>query len=128
MLPAVIFPDVELVLTAYLRSALADHGYPAAFVSNRYVGRDVEVWVRRDGGPTLDAVRESARVGVNVFHAGATDQPVSDLARTVSALMRAAANGTPILRVTQSGGPSPIPDMLPRMYMTFDVVVRGTEI
>lgn len=26
--PAIIFPDVELELTGYLRTALAAHGYP----------------------------------------------------------------------------------------------------
>jgi hypothetical protein len=124
----VIFPDVELAVIDYLRPALAANGYPGIRVANSYKGSDVEVWVRRDGGPTLDVVRESARVGVNVFAKGATDQPVSDLARLVSALMRAAADGEPIVRVTETSGPSPIPDTLPRRYLTFDVVVRGTDL
>lgn len=124
----VIFPDVELWAAGYLRAALATHGYPGIKVSNRYGGEAVAVWVRRDGGPVLDQVRESARLGINVFHSGATDQDVSDLARTVSALMRAAADGDPVVRVAQQLGPSPVPDTYPRRYMTFDVTVRGSNL
>lgn len=125
--PPIIFPDVELTLTAALRTALAAHGYPGMFVSNRRETQTSAVWIRRDGGPTLDVVREAARVGVNVF--APTEQAVTDLARTVSALLRAAANGTPILRVVQTSGPSPIADGSgPRRYMTFEVVTRGTEL
>jgi hypothetical protein len=84
------------------------------------------VWVRRDGGPTLDVVREAARLGVNVFDA--TEQKVANLAQTLCALMRIAADGTPIVRVQQTSGPSPIADSTPRRYMTFEVVVRGEEL
>lgn len=124
--PPIIFPDVELELTGYLRTALAAHGYPGVFVSNRRESQATAVWVRRDGGPTLDQVREAARVGVNVF--APTEQTVTDLARTVSALLRAAADGTPVVRVTQTGGPSPIADAGPRRYMTFEVTVRGAAL
>jgi hypothetical protein len=122
----IIFPDVELVLTSKLRAALQANGYPGIFVSNRRETQAQAVWVRRDGGPTLDQVREAARVGVNVFDT--SEQKVTDLARTVSALLRAAADGAPILRVRQTSGPSPIPDSGPRRYMTFEVTVRGTEL
>jgi hypothetical protein len=122
----IIFPDVELVLTGKLRTALAAHGYPGIFVSNRRESQAQAVWVRRDGGPVLDQVREAARVGVNVFDT--SEQKVTDLARTVSALLRAAADGAPILRVRQTSGPSPIPDSTPRRYMTFEIDVRGVEL
>lgn len=124
----IIFPDVELVLTGYLRGALAANGYPGIFVSNRRESQETAVWVRRDGGPTLDVVREAARVGINVY--ASKEQAATDLARTVSALMRAAADGDPIVRVEQSSGPSPIADEtnIPRHYQTFEVWVRGTEL
>jgi hypothetical protein len=122
----VIFPDVELELVGYLRTALAAHGYPDTFVSNRRESQPTAVWVRRDGGPTLDVVREAARVGVNVY--ALTEQAVTNLARTVSALLRTAADGDPVVKVEQSMGPSPIADASPRRYMTFEVWVRGTQL
>lgn len=124
----IVFPDVELALTAYLRTQLAAHGYPGMYVSNRYDGRGVAVWVRRDGGSDLDQVRELARVGVNVFTAASTDQPVTDLARTVSALLRAIPGTGPFLRARQSSGPSAIPDTHPRRFMTFEFTVKGVEL
>jgi hypothetical protein len=124
--PAIIFPDVELEVTAYLRDALAANGYPDMFVSNRRETQPTAVWVRRDGGPVLDVVRESARLGVNVF--APTEKAATDLARTVSALMRVAADGDPIVRVVQTSGPSPIADSTPRRYMTFEVTTRGSEL
>lgn len=124
----IVFPDVELVLTTYLRAALAAHGFPGVFVSNRRETQQTAVWVRRDGGPTLDVVREAARVGVNVF--APTDKAATDLALTVAALMRVAADGTPILRVVQTAGPTPIADgtSVQRRYMTFEVHVRGAAL
>jgi hypothetical protein len=122
----IVFPDVELEVTGYLRTALAAHGYPGIFVSNRRETQSTAVWVRRDGGPVLDVFRESARVGINVF--ALTEKAATDVARTVSALMRVAADGEPILRVSQSAGPTPIADSSPRRYMTFEVHVRGTEL
>ena len=125
-LPAVIFPDVELELTGYLRTALAANGYSGVFVSNRRESQATAVWVRRDGGPTLDQVRERARVAVNVF--APTEQAATNLARTVSALMRAAPDGDPVVRVEQQTGPTPIADSTPRRYMLFDVTVRGASL
>lgn len=121
--PAIIFADVELELTGYLRTALAAHGYPGMHVSNTRGTQATAVWVRRDGGPTLDQVRELARVGVNVF--APTEQAATDLARTVSALLRAAADGSPIVKVTQTMGPSPVADSTPRRYCTFEITQRG---
>lgn len=126
MTTPIIFPDIELVWTARLRADLATHGYPGIFVSNRRESQATAVWVRRDGGPVLDVVREVARVGVNVF--APTEKAVTDLARTVGALLRASADGEPVLKVTQDLGPSPIADSAPRRYMTFEVTTRGVEL
>lgn len=122
----VVFPDVELWACAYLRTALAAHGYPGTYVSNTYDGRPTAVWVRRDGGGALDQVREEPRLGVNVFHT--TDQKATDLARTVAALLVAAPNGAPVVRARETSGPSPVPDTYPRRYMTFELTVRGATL
>lgn len=122
----IVFPDIELWACGYLRTTLAAHGYPATHVANTYDGRPVAVWVRRDGGPVLDAVREQPRIGVNVF--ALTEQAAADLARTVSALLLAAADGLPVLRARSLSGPSPIPDTYPRRYMTFELTTRGAAL
>jgi hypothetical protein len=131
MLTPVEFPDVELWATGYLRSALAARSEP--YAASVLVGvvvpdvrRDRMVMVRRDGGPRLDQIRESARLTVRVW--GRTEQEASDLARIVSALLWASPDGDPVLRVSQNSGPSPIPDEQPQRLMSFDVVVRGTQI
>jgi hypothetical protein len=123
--PAVIFPDLELWATGYLRTALATYGYPGMFVSNQRGTQPTAVWVRRDGGAQRDIAHEIPRLGVNVF--AATEQEVADLARTVSALL-VAADAPPIARVTQVSGPSPIADSGPRRFMTFEFIVRGAEL
>jgi hypothetical protein len=126
VLPLVTFPDVELVVTGYLRTALSSYGSPVR-VSTFYTGNPLEVVVRRDGGPSLDQLREVARLGVNVYAKATNDKAVNDLSRAVSAHLRAMPDGQPVLRVTQSSGPSPIPEAsgLTRRYMTFEVYVRG---
>jgi len=123
----IIFPDLELWATAYLRTQLAAYGYPSVFVSNRREAQATAVWVRRDGGPQLDQVREAPRLGVNVF--APSEQAVINLARTVSALLVAAPDGAPVLKVTETLGPSPIADATgPRRFMSFEVLVRGAEL
>jgi hypothetical protein len=122
----IIFPDVELWATGVLRTALASHGYPGIYVGNTRGTAIPAVWVRRDGGPA-GQVLEVPRLGINVFHT--TEQKVADLARTVSALLRAAADGTPVTRVVQTMGPSPIADSSgPRRYMTFELTVHGADL
>lgn len=127
MTTPIIFPDVELWATGVLRAALATHGYPGMYVGNTRGTATPAVWVRRDGGPEQSKVLEVPRLGINVFHT--SEQKVGDLARTVSALLRAAADGAPVTRVTQTLGPSPIADASgPRRYMTFELTVRGADL
>lgn len=127
MTTPVIFPDVELWATGYLRTALTAYGYPGVFVSNRRENQTTAVWVRRDGGAQLDQVREAPRLGVNVF--APTEQAATDLARTVSALLVAAPNGAPVARVREVTGPSPVVDESgPRRFMSFELVVRGSDL
>lgn len=132
-IPTVIFPDVELWATDWLRTALADR--TETYATGVHVGnavpadrRDRMVIFRRDGGPRIDATREAARLAVRVW--AATEQDATDLARLVAALLWAAPNGDPVLRVAQQMGPSPIADQSgqPLRYMTFEVVVRGEQL
>jgi hypothetical protein len=131
--PAVIFPDVELVTLTYLRRVLTAR--PEACAQGVYFGtavpstrRDRMVTVRRDGGPRLDLTRETARLGVNVW--GHTDQEAGDLARLVCALMPALADGLPVLAVTRPTGPSPVADDSgqPLRYLVFELTVRGAPL
>ncbi len=130
--PVVVMPDVELWATGHLRTALAAR--LEAYASNVHVSNAVPatrlsrmVIVRRDGGPRLDHVREVARLGVRVW--AMTERDATDLARLVAALLWAAPNGAPVLRVTQPTGPTPVadPSGQPLRYLTFEVTVRGTQ-
>jgi len=132
-MPFVEFPDVELWATTYLRAALAAR--PEPYAAGVKVGvavpatrADRMVQVRRDGGPRLDATREAARLGVNVW--GKTEQEATDLARLVRALLGGAADGKPVCRVTELSGPSPVADESgqPRRFLTFELVVRGSNL
>lgn len=132
-LPTVIFPDVELWATGYLRTALA--GRSESYASGAYVSnsvpsprRDRMAVVRRDGGPRLDATREAARLAVRVW--APTDKDATDLARLVAALLWAAPNGDPVLRVSQPMGVTPVADQSgqPLRYMIFEVVMRGEQL
>lgn len=128
MTPLVEFPNVVLVVTGRLRTALAANGYPGVRVADTYEGDGLEVWVQRDGGRVLDVAREVARIRVNVFAPGPTSGPVDDLARRVSTLMRAAADGAPIQKVTQTTGPTSVQDTMPRRLLNFELIVRGTPL
>lgn len=125
MTTPVIYPDLELVVTGYLRTALADYGYPAMFVSNTRGTQTTAVWVRRDGGSALNIIREQPRITTNVF--APTEQTATDLARTVAALMRAMPRqyATDVVEVS---GPSPVVDSTPRRFMIHELIVRGSEL
>jgi len=132
-MPFVEFPDVELWATTYLRAALAAR--PESYAAGVKVGvavpatrSDRMVQVRRDGGPRLDMAREAARLGVNVW--GKTEQEATDLARLVRALFGGAADGKPVCRVQELSGPSPVADESgqPRRFLTFELVVRGSNL
>lgn len=130
---AVLFPDVEMWATGYLRDALAAR--PESYTSNVYVGnavpstrRDRMVICRRDGGPRLDVVRELARLSVRVW--AKTEADASDLALMVAALLWAGPDGNPVVKVQQSAGPSPVVDTSgqPLRLMGFELTVRGADI
>ncbi len=137
ILPVVLFDDIELWATGKLRAALLARTEPYTdnvLVSNKIPNdpvtgepkrRDRMVIVRRDGGPRLDVVREVARLGINVW--GETDQIATDLARMTAALLWSSPDGDPVSKVTQTLGPSSVPDesKQPRLYMTFELISKG---
>lgn len=132
-LPLIIFDDIELWTTTTLRAAITarTEAYTDnVFVSNKVPNprRDRMVIVRRDGGPRLDAVREAARLGVQVW--ALTDQDATDLARMAAALLWASPNGDPVCKVTQILGPTPVPDesLQPLVYMTFELITKGRNL
>ena len=129
----VVFPDVELHFTTYLRTALAARA--ESYASGVNVARTAPatlparlVTIRRDGGPQLDQVRENARLTVNVWHD--SQQGATDLARLVRALLWASPTGDPVLRVVMNSGPSQVPEDngKPHLVMTFDAIVRGEDL
>lgn len=125
-MPLIVYPDVELWAVGKIRAALTARGITAR-VSTSYRGDAAEVVVRRDGGPQLDRVRESARLGVNVYRKGDPhDQGINDLAALVSAILRDSADAT-VPRVRQTSGAAPISEAegTRRRYMTFELTTRG---
>lgn len=127
----VVFPDIELWATTWLRAALLERAEP--YAQNVLVGvvlpttrRDRMVMVRRDGGARLDVARDAPRMGVNVW--GRTEQEASDLARLVAALLWSAPDGDPVCKATQMSGPSPVTDVQPRRFMSYEFVTYGTPL
>lgn len=129
---ALVFPDVELLLTGRLRALLAGRPEPYAegvHVSNSVPSprKDRMVIVRRDGGPIVGE-RDQARAGINVW--ATSEQHATDLARLVAALLRGLPDGDPILAVPSVTGPSTIPDesRQPRRYLTCEIHTRGVAL
>lgn len=107
---AIVYPDVELVLTGYFRDALPLHGEANVYVSNTMptTRRDRMVLVRRDGG-TVSGMRDRPRVSIRVWET--TEQGATDLARTVLALAQVAADGVrPVVEVVPQSGPLAVAD------------------
>lgn len=124
-LPVVVFPDVELWTTEYLRTALADS---TVFVGNVDKSTKTKrVIVRRDGGPTLSPVTEAARLGVRVF--APTEQAATDLARLVQAHLSASPGNGPVRRYRGLSGPSAVADPAgPLRYFTCELTVVGSAL
>ena len=129
---ALVFPDIELVLTQRIRAALnarsevyAQSVHVSTSVPNPR--KDRMVTVRRDGG-TISAVSDRPRVGINVW--APTEQQANDLARLVVAILRSLPNGAPILAVPSISGPSPVADesAQPRRYLTAELHTRGVPL
>lgn len=124
-LPVVVFPDLELWATGYLRTAL---GAEADHVGNQDdTSAAKRVVVRRDGGPQLSPVTEDARLGVRVF--APTEQEATDLARLTQAHLAASVGQGPVRRYRGLSGPSALPDPSgPMRYLTCELTVVGSSL
>jgi hypothetical protein len=125
-----VAPDVELILTGYLRAALGARPEPYAAgvrVSNAKVGNTArQVVIRRDGGAQR-GVFDFPRLGVRVW--ADVEQEASDLARLVQALLLDAAGSNGIVRATSLSGPSGVPDEAqPQKYLTVELTIRCTDL
>jgi hypothetical protein len=131
MAEVAIFDDVELWACTYLRGKLTAR--PEAYTTGVVVSNAVPttrparlVTVRRDGGPKVNPLTEAARVGVNVW--AATEADATNLARLTRAILSGAAGQGPVRRVTETSGPSPIPDVVPRRYFIAELLIHGSII
>lgn len=128
----VVYPDVELWSTGFIRAELGARAEPYAagvYVSNAVPStrHDRMVICRRDGG-NVGELRDQARLSVRVW--AAKEEDVNDLAALVIALFMGAADGDPVLRVAHQSGPTPIADASgqPLRYLVFDVHTRGVPL
>ena len=131
MAEVAIFDDIELWACTFLRAKLAARA--EAYTSGVVVSNAVPttrparlVTVRRDGGPKINPLTEAARIGVNVW--AATEADVTDLARLTRAILSGATGQGPVKKVTETSGPSPIPDVVPRRYFIAELLVHGSII
>lgn len=128
----VILPDVEALLSGYLRDALTARS--EAYAADVHVSRslpsprpDRAVVIRDDGGGRPGDVRGNCQVGVNVW--GATPAEAMDLGNLVSALLVASLGHGPIRRVSATR-PMRLGDESEqaRVYLTASLIVRGQSL
>lgn len=132
----VIFPDIEKVLVAGLKAALAARVEPIA--SNVYVATKKPapdftpypskiVQIRADGGPQLDDVRKTERIGVNVWCATYAD--ANELSYFVAALMKT-LTGDHVKFVNMVLSPIRIDEASTEehRYLTFELVVKASTL
>lgn len=139
-MPAIVWPDMEMLAIQYLHPALQARPEPyAADVTVRNTvpsekvvnGVPQDPWpasgrlvvVRYDGGPTTPDVRATARLGVRVW--GSDEAEASDLANLAVALVRGwndrtvkASRPTLPYSVTEDSG-------RPAQYFTAELTIRG---
>lgn len=136
-LPAVIFDDIELWATGYLRPLIAGRAEPYTddvLVSNKLPkANDSEradrmVIVRRDGGNRIRRIFDQPRLAIDVW--ATTEDDAIDLARLVCAFMGAAPGDAQVKVVEQTSGPTRIvePSGQPRVYCTFNITTKGTDL
>lgn len=131
----VIYSDLELFLTGFIRAELLARGESGVFVSNAFPSpaRPKTVVVRDDSGPDTSVATMSPTVGVTVL---AGDDPTQGaeahrLAQLVKAIVKGSARvepGNPVAAVLGSTGPVRVPDESgqPRRYLTFELSVTGS--
>lgn len=136
MAERVIFSDLELFLTGFIRGELVARGKTGGFVSNEFAPasqpKPFQVIVRDDGGPRSSVVTKNPTVGVTVLGSDTYNKAqTTDLALLVFAIVEGCARvamGNPVAAVVNANGPYKVPDETghPRRYMTFELSVTGT--
>lgn len=121
-------PDIEAVLTDYLRDQLAvrpDARDVLVATSVPVQRRARMVILRRDGGRRLDLVRDQARIAVRVW--APTDEQAVDLTQLVRALLAAAVGIGPIRAVSENAGPTAVTDPSGQAlrYLVLDITARS---
>lgn len=134
---ATIFPDVEKLLVARLKSNFQSSSEPFASnvtVATKKPAAEVSpypariVTVRTDGGLGLErGLTKTERIGVNVY--AATYADANDLARLVEAWMRTFTSGD-IKRVETTMSPVRVDNNAKeeQRYMTFELVVKASTL
>ena len=136
---ATIFPDVEKLFVAAIKTALQASTSPVASnvtVATIKPAADVSpypakiVTIRNDGGATVERdITRSDRLGVNVF--ADTYANASELARLVESIVRnARPNGVKFVNTSMSPirvdtDSTTAPE---QRYMTFEVTVKAADI
>jgi hypothetical protein len=136
MMPAVIFPDVEKVLVAAFNAELAARSEPYAqdvVVATKKPAADQVPYpsrilvIRSDGGPKLDWVRKSERVGITIW--ANTYADASDLARLVEAIT-VTMTGESIKLAQIVLSPIRLDEAGPQecRYMTLELITKGSTL
>jgi hypothetical protein len=136
MMPAVIFPDVELVLVAAIKAELLTRSETYAqnvFIATKKPAADKNpypsriITIRSDGGPKLDWVRKSERVAITVW--ADTYADASNLARLIEALsITLTSESIKLSQVILS--PVRIDEAGPQecRYMTLELITKGSTL
>lgn len=139
-LPTVIFDDVELWATTYLRAALIARSEP--YTEDVYVAAEMPknaatgeperrtrmALIRRDGGGRSQQVFDNPRLSIDCW--AGTWRDAVDLARMTAALIQSAPGNSNVKRAVMTTGPTRVadPSRQPRVYCTFDLVTKGTDL
>lgn len=123
-----VFPDVEALLTAWLRGQLT-----GVTVGNKLPNPrpDPFVLIQRHGGVRQTVVTDAAQVGLECW--AGRDYEAHDLLQQCRSLLLyqipgQILDGHTVYRVDEMGGPSNLPDStssMPRWVMELQVHVRG---
>jgi hypothetical protein len=136
MMPAVIFPDVELVLVTAIQAELDARSESYAedvHVSTKKPAPDFTpyperiVTIRSDGGPKIDWVRKTERVGITIW--ADTYSDASELARLIEALsITLTGESIKLSQVVLS--PIRIDEAGPQecRYMTLELITKGSTL
>ncbi|HEX5541112.1 MAG TPA: hypothetical protein VFX60_06050 [Micromonospora sp.] len=127
----VVFPDVEALVSAWLRARLVERGQNVP-VSNRIPNpRPAKfVTIQRHGGITATVVTDSPQVGIECW--APSDGDAHDLAQLCRALLNSLPgqilDGHTVYRVDEFAGPANLPDPVsaqPRYVLTLQIHIRG---